>query len=109
MVQGYYTLDEAAKILGMSTENLSHIAQKRTSARTLSEKVSSTSATIRPGGVLAWAALDALPSHARRTSIAQGSVQRDYPISYVPWPNSFFQIPFRTRSVQAPKGWSVVR
>src|SRR5438309_1128664 len=29
MVQGYYTLDEAAKILGMSTEDLSHMAQKR--------------------------------------------------------------------------------
>ena len=29
MVQGYYTLEEAAKILGTSTENLSHMAQKR--------------------------------------------------------------------------------
>jgi hypothetical protein len=29
MVQGYYTLDEAAKILGMNTEDLSHMAQKR--------------------------------------------------------------------------------
>ena len=29
MVQGYYTLDDAAKILGMSTEALSQMAQKR--------------------------------------------------------------------------------
>src|SRR5438067_8393421 len=29
MVQGYYTLEEAARILGMATEDLSHMAQRR--------------------------------------------------------------------------------
>jgi hypothetical protein len=29
MVQGYYTLDEAARILGIATEELSHMAQRR--------------------------------------------------------------------------------
>src|SRR5262249_22199490 len=29
MVQGYYTLEEAARILGMATEELSHMAQRR--------------------------------------------------------------------------------
>src|SRR6266571_369733 len=29
MVQGYYTLDEAARILGMAIEDLSHMAQRR--------------------------------------------------------------------------------
>src|SRR5205807_4839305 len=29
MVQGYYTLDEAARILGMETEELSQMAQRR--------------------------------------------------------------------------------
>src|SRR5437763_11641667 len=29
MVQGYYTLEEAAGILGMPTDKLSHMAQKR--------------------------------------------------------------------------------
>lgn len=29
MVQGYYTLEEAARVLGMATEELSHMAQRR--------------------------------------------------------------------------------
>ena len=29
MVQGYYTLEEAARILGIAIEDLSHMAQKR--------------------------------------------------------------------------------
>jgi len=29
MVQGYYTLDEAARILGMDPEKLGHMAQRR--------------------------------------------------------------------------------